>query len=143
MAVTLDLRRDLPKVSRQLEKVLDAQKGRVCEYTAPCVIGAMVPKGKRLALEYPADFDEDATDIATLIRLGLVEVPAEQRREIIELQATFDKGTPDQLLRKLARLGRKYAAQGIEAGTGETTKIGSTRRAKARSEGCAPNRSEN
>jgi hypothetical protein len=34
-------------------------------------------------------------------------------------------------------------AQGIEAGTGETTKIGSTRRAKARSEGCAPNRSEN
>lgn len=107
MTVVLDLRRDLPKVRKQWNKVSTAQLQRVCEYTAPCVVGAMVNPRKRKDLEY-ADTREGNSSIGVLVREGFVKVPPEQLRYLIRLQEAFDGGKPADLEEALRKAEQKY-----------------------------------
>ncbi len=120
MKVSLDLARDLPKVRKQLPAVLANQRG-FCEYSGPCVVGAMMPKRARPYMDSPDDtFDVEDTYIGTLIKHGLVKVPANQKRDFVALQKAFDSKDEERFLRALKRVEGKYLASGTEAGTGKT-----------------------
>lgn len=108
MAVRLDLRRDLPKVRKQWDRVSKAQKTRICDYTAPCVVGAMVSPRKRAELENAWAVGMDGTGIDTLIQFGFVVAPGEQRRDIKALQEAFDSGDRARFTRKLRAVEKKY-----------------------------------
>lgn len=111
VAVQLDLRRDLPKVREQWRAVSEAL-GQ-CHYTAPCVVGAMVPKSKRGTLEEDRCF---SLPIGILIANGRVVVPDDQRDDFTWLQNAFDKGDLDRFERTLAAVEQKYLAkQEVEA----------------------------
>lgn len=102
--VSLDLRRDLPKVRRQFKKLLTVLPQKSCKYAAPCVIGAMVPPAKRRLLDEVGA----APSIGSLINQRFVAVPLEQERDFTRLQDAFDPGDQEGFERELARVEAKY-----------------------------------
>lgn len=109
--VKLDLARDLPKVRKQYSQVSDALSRCRCDYTAPCVVGAMVPAAKREILENLDLGNGGDTSIGYLIQKGAVAVPAGQRRDFTSLQRAFDRGERDNFERVLKRVENKYLAR--------------------------------
>lgn len=101
--IELDLRRDLPLVRKQYGKVLAAFRTGSCNYTAPCVVGAMVPQRNRSRLQCEAD-----SRIGVLIGKGLVCVPQGQRADFTRLQKAFDDGTQERFEAVLQRVEAKY-----------------------------------
>lgn len=105
----IDLRRDLPKVRAQLPAVLKAQEAFHCDYTAPCVIGAMVPPGKRKKLQGQENaLPWGDTTASNLLKLRLLDAPSDQRRNIVSLQNAFDSGDQKRFLAALDRAERKW-----------------------------------
>lgn len=111
MAIQLDLRRDLPKVRKQWRAVTKALSTNLCDYTAPCVVGAMVPKNRRQTLEYATG----DTSIDRLIDKGVVAVPVGQRRDFKRLQKAFDGADLGHFERTLAAVEQKYLAAQVSA----------------------------
>ncbi len=105
----LDLSRDLPKVREQFGAVIQAQQTGWCEYSGPCVIGAMVPPHMRSYLDNPIG-TENAT-IGGLIRAKLVSVPSDQTQAFRRLQRSFDSGDQKRLERSLRHYERKYLGE--------------------------------
>ncbi len=109
MAIQLDMRTGLPKARAALPDVLNAQMLLRCDYTAPCVVGAMLTPQERITLEYKM-FNEDGYDIGSFIRAGDVQIPKGQKADFVALQEAFDGGDQGKLVRKLEALEVKYAA---------------------------------
>ena len=118
MAAVINLRRDLPKVLADLDGILERVGD--CEYQAPCVIGVMMnPRKRKLCdeIEYRT-FARDSK-IETLIDLGEVRVPADQRADVIAMQRAFDKPDALELRRLIEEAQRKYLAPCDRDGRGE------------------------
>ena len=62
--------------------------GAGCAYADPCIIGTLLPHGKRRFLDNPGD--EDDTDIKSLVRRGYVAIPDDQLEAAIKLQNAYD-----------------------------------------------------
>lgn len=108
MAIELDLRRDLPKVREQFSEVLKAQRYGSCDYTAPCVVGAMIPPDKRAGIQDLRLSPDGNTAIGFLIGKKVIVVPEGQRRDFTRLQKAFDEADTDKFQRTLAAVEAKY-----------------------------------
>jgi hypothetical protein len=116
MAAIIDLRKDLPKVRAQYARVLKALETQACDYTAPCVIGAMVnPKKRRQLQDAENLFDTNDSMVGTLLNKGLLRAPREQHRDLTTLQSSFDSGDRAHFERTLASIEKKYLAERMPA----------------------------
>ena len=93
--VAIDLRE---LTARRLRTALGTM-GKACEYQTPCIIGTLIERGRRRALD---EADVDATDIKTLALRGYISLPEEQIEAAIALQNAYDHKKPERL-RELAR----------------------------------------
>jgi hypothetical protein len=108
MIAKIDLRTDLAKVRANIN--IDAM-GR-CKYVSPCAIGAMIDDPFiRQRLDEAQDQGSTNLEIHTLVKIGAVEMPAEQVDDAKHLQSIFDNSGDRQLFwEKFAELERKYAS---------------------------------
>lgn len=71
-----------------------------CLYSAPCIIGTLIPVKDRDRLDYAPDYGGGG--ILHLARDGHVEFPDDaQRDDAYEIQKAFDIGSRDTFLRKV------------------------------------------
>lgn len=111
--VRIDLRKDLPKARKVLPALLARIEDQKCEYTAPCVVGAMIPPSRRAFLEVGVSTGSmrGSTNIGDLIDAGLAVVPVGQKRDLVSLQKAYDSGEEKTFLRTFARVEKKYAGE--------------------------------
>ena len=57
----------------------------LCEYSSPCVIGALAPKSER------GRMDADGGSIGWLLRRGVLTMPKDQQHDAIQIQYSFDR----------------------------------------------------
>lgn len=73
----------------------DEAKGNMgqCSYSAPCIIGTLVPERKRDEL----DFAGEDTNIGNLVNEQLVDLPWGQLQDARQMQKAFDDARDDDL----------------------------------------------
>lgn len=81
-----------------------SKREKGCMYSSPCIIGTLIPESRREWL----DNCSDITTVRNLIKLGYIEVPEDQKEDVIRLQSLYDT-LSDDALRDLAS---KYIDKG-------------------------------
>lgn len=94
MAITLDLRKLTDaKVKRALTNVGN------CRYSAPCILGTLIPASKRLKFDGQTN---GAIDV--LAKRGLVRFPGQSQLHLATaLQRAFDAGDEEKVLRLVSK----------------------------------------
>lgn len=70
-----------------------------CRYSEPCIIGTLIPADERARLD-----PEDGSDgIEELVRRGVIEIPNSQLEDAAFMQARFDGGDLDDVVRAARR----------------------------------------
>jgi hypothetical protein len=89
----------LLKVRKHYKKLLELLPESKCDYTAPCVVGAMLTPKQRANMH---------GTVGSLIRVGDIVVPDGQADDLDELQFAYDKADLLTFERLLGRLEKKY-----------------------------------
>lgn len=107
--IQLDLKTALPKIREAWDTGRLQAGTQACRYSAPCAVGAALTPDQLNQL-VAADYDRSAID--TLVRDGIVEVPAEQVSDFVRLQMHFDGDLAPEFEGLLARLEHQYGVGG-------------------------------
>ena len=94
--VAIDLRE---LTARRLRTALETVGHKQCFYSTPCIIGTLVERGDRDALDN-APIDE--TTVEKLVVTGWLSIPDDQLNAAIALQHAYDTGNKERL-RELAK----------------------------------------
>ena len=103
--ITIDLRTDLT------DEVVAAALPHIgaCLYSAPCIIGAMIPEDMRASLDHPSDGNTAITCHTARGRVRFLS--GQQTRKAKRLQQAFDCDGDEEFLRVLAKVRAELAQQ--------------------------------
>ena len=94
--VAIDLRE---LTARRLRTALETIGDKQCYYSTPCIIGTLVERRDRGALDN-AEIDE--TTVEKLVATGYLSIPDNQLEAACALQSAYDTGNKERL-RELAK----------------------------------------
>lgn len=97
---------DLNNLTPELLVECDPHLGK-CDYSAPCVIGALMPPAERFFVADLSAGDED--DVRYLVEQGVFIIPPEQMEDAIDIQEYFDSHDWDSVL----QIASKYMKEPV------------------------------